>query len=177
MADLITVCEGTGRWPEALWSSVVVLIPRPMAARRPFVRQWVVGHGADGAKEPGRGAEDWQLARLNALGPLPRKRKRTVRERSFAAFSWCYERVALQQLDDRASGAGFPDHLLVLALQVYSGPRHIRVGQAVAAPRRGTAGIMAGCGLAVALLRAHLREAVLAAAAAVVAVVTVLFCV
>ena len=76
----------------------------------------------------------------------------------------CYERVPLRQLDVRAVAAGFPDRVLVLALGVYSGRRHLRVGTAVARAVEGSSsGIMAGCGLAVALLKAHLREAVMAA--------------
>ena len=74
--------------------------------------------------------------------------------------SKCYERVPLQQLDSRMVVAGFLDRLLVLALNMYSGRRHVKVGMAVAEARVGSSGIMAGCGLAVALLRAHLREAV-----------------
>jgi hypothetical protein len=60
-------------------------------------------------------------------------------------------------------GAEFPDRLLVLALSMYSGRRHVRVGAAVAKAVVASSGIMAGCGLAVALLRAHLREAVVVA--------------
>ena len=44
--------------------------------------------------------------------------------------------------------------MLVLALQMCSGRRLVKVV--------GTVGMMAGCGLAAALLRAHLREAALA---------------
>ncbi|MFM7985676.1 MAG: hypothetical protein ACKPKO_40825, partial [Candidatus Fonsibacter sp.] len=65
---------------------------------------------------------------------------------AFLDCSKCYERVPLGQLDDRASAAGFPDRLLVLALGMYSGRRHVRAGKAVAAARVGSAGIMAGCG-------------------------------
>jgi hypothetical protein len=81
----------------------------------------------------------------------------------FLDCSKCYERAPLRQLDERAVAAGFPDRLLVLALSMYSGRRHVRVGAAVAQAVVASSGIMAGCGLAVALLRAHLREAVMAA--------------
>jgi hypothetical protein len=81
----------------------------------------------------------------------------------FLDCSKCYERVPLRQLDERAARAEFPDRLLVLALSMYSGRRHVRVGLAVARPVVAASGIMAGCGLAVSLLRAHLREAVVAA--------------
>ncbi len=80
----------------------------------------------------------------------------------FLDCSKCYERVPLQQLDGRAVAAGFPGRLLVLALGMYAGRRHVKVGRAVAEAKLGTSGIMAGCGLAVALLRAHIREAALA---------------
>ena len=48
----------------------------------------------------------------------------------FLDCSKCYERVPLRQLDARASEALFPDRLLVLALSMYSGRRHVRVGAA-----------------------------------------------
>ena len=68
-------CEERGDWPEPLRAGLVVLTPRPIvllpliyriwaAARRPAVRMCVVRPGADGAEEPGRGADDaaWSFA-------------------------------------------------------------------------------------------------------------------
>ena len=62
----------------------------------------------------------------------------------FLYCSKCYERVPLRQLDARASEALFPDRLLVLALSMYSGRRHVRVGSAVAQAVTGSCGLMVG---------------------------------
>ena len=178
LAEFLGACEAGGRWPEPLRVGVVALHPRPIvllplvyriwaAARRPEVRAWVAGAGADGAEVPGRGADEaaWGLA-LEAEC-LEQEEAEVEAEALCGVFldcSKCYERVPLRQLDVRAAEALFPDRLLVLALSMYSGRRHVRVGPAVAEEVQGSCGLMAGCGLAVALLRAHLREAVLAAA-------------
>ena len=160
---------------------MVVLTPRPIvllslvyriwaAARRPEVWKWVVGAGADGAEEPGRGTDEaaWHLALeagcLDPAGDLEVEEPEVLCG-VFLDCSKCYERASLRQLDVRAVAVGFPDRLLVLALSMYSGRRHVKVGMAVVEARVGSSGIMAGCGLAVALLRAHLREAVMAAQA------------
>ena len=147
---------------------IVALTPRPIVllplvyriwatARRPEVRKWVVGAGADGAEEPGRGADEaaWHLAlEAECLDPAgdPDLEEPETLCGVFLDCSKCYERVPL---DARGVEAGFPDRLLVLALNMYSGRRHVKVGMAVAEARVGSSGIMAGCGLAVALLRAH----------------------
>ena len=69
LAEFLGASEEVGRWPGPLRAGLVVLTPRPIvllplvcciwaAACRPVVRRWVVGPGADGAEEPGRGADD-----------------------------------------------------------------------------------------------------------------------
>ena len=75
LAEFLGACEEAGTWPWPLRVGVVALTPRPIvllplvyriwaAARRPEVRKWVAGAGADGAEEPGRGADEaaWHLA-------------------------------------------------------------------------------------------------------------------
>ena len=75
LAEFYGACEEAGRWPEPLRVAIVALLPRPIAllplvyriwaaARRPEVRAWVAGPGADGAELPGRGADEaaWALA-------------------------------------------------------------------------------------------------------------------
>ena len=83
----------------------------------------MVGAGADGAEEPGRGADEaaWPLA-LEAEC-LDTAEDPDVAEPEdlcgvFLDCSKCYERVPLKQLDARAVEAGFPDRLLVLALSM-----------------------------------------------------------
>ena len=172
LADFLGACEAVGRWPEPLRVGIVALLPRPIvllplvyriwaAARRPEVRAWVAGAGADGAEIPGRGADEAALE-AECLGDETGDEDETLCG-VFLDCSKCYERVPLQQLDAKASEALFPDKLLVLALGMYSGRRHVRVGPAVARAVQGSCGLMAGCGLANALLRAHFREAVQAA--------------
>ena len=135
------------------------------ATWRPEVRAWVAGDGADGAEIPGRGADEaaWGLALEAECTGQEAEEEDEVLCGVFLHCTECYERAPLRQLDVRASEALFPDRLLVLALSMYSGRRHVRVGPAVAQEVWGSCGLMAGCGLAVALLRAHLREAVQAA--------------
>ena len=173
LAEFLGACEAVGRWPEP---GIVALLPRPIvllplvyriwaAARRPEVRAWVAGGGADGAEIPGRGADEaaWGLASEAECLELEVGKEDKVLCVVFLDCSKCYERAPLRQLDVRATEALFPDKLLAFALDVYSGRRHVRVGPAVAQAARGSCGLMAGCGLAIALLRAHLREAVQAA--------------
>ena len=182
LAVLLHLCERVGRWPRPLRAGMVALLPkagkqdpaemRPIAvlplvyriwaaARRPWVRRWVTGPGADGAELHGLGAADaaWDLA-LEAEA-VQLQGDSTAICAVFLDCSKCYERVPHQELERRAREAQFPDRLLVLALHMYSGPRFVRVGKAFAEPVWASSGIMAGCGMAGALLRAHMRPAVL----------------
>ena len=178
LAQMIQVCERLGQWPAALRIGVVSLLPKaeatapesmrpvvllPMvyriwaAARQPWVRSWASEAGADGAEIPGQGAADaaWELAFEAEMAELAGGESMCG---AFLDCSKCYERVPLAELDARACALQFPDPLLVLALHMYSAPRHVRVGDAFAKPVSAACGIMAGCGMATALLRAHLRE-------------------
>ena len=162
LAEFLGACEEVGSWPEPLRVGVVALLPRPIvllplvyriwaAARRPEVRAWVAGVGADGAEAPGRGADEaaWGLAlEAECLGCEEGAEDDTLCG-VFLDCSKCYERAPLQQLDAKASKALFPDRLMVLALGMYSGRRHVRVGPAVAQAVLGSCGLMAGCGHAV----------------------------
>ena len=183
MAQLLHACERLGRWPTALRIGIVSLLPkgtatspedmRPVvllpvvyriwaAARQSQVREWVHGPGDDAAEIPGQSAPDaaWELAFEVEVTELMGQEVDDTVCGVFLDCSKCYERVPLAELDIRARALQFPDPLLVLALSMYSAPRHVRVGDAVSDPVVASCGIMAGCGLAVALLRAHLRDTV-----------------
>ena len=115
LAEFLGACEAVGRWPEPLRVGIVALLPRPIvllplvyriwaAARRPEVRAWVAGAGADGAEVPGRGADEaaWGLA---LVAECLDQEAGEVDEALCGVFldcSKCYERVPLQQLDARA---------------------------------------------------------------------------
>ena len=71
--------------------------------------------------------------------------------------SKCYERVSHKIMQEQVDKQHFPAFLANMALDIYSGDRWVKVGEAVAEKRRATAGIMPGCGLAVALLKAYMR--------------------
>ena len=142
LATMLQICERQGRWPRALSVGTVALLPKagsndpaemrpivllPMvyriwaAARQPLVRRWVETEGADGAEQIGCSAVDaaWDLALAAEVTELT-----CPDEAMCAAFldcSKCYERVPHAELERRASEAGFPDRLLVLALSMYSG--------------------------------------------------------
>ena len=181
LAELPTVCEARGAWPRALRISLITLLPkgeavepggmRPIAllplvyriwaaARQPWVRRWAHGPGDDGAEVVGQGAVDaaWELALEAECTTLVDNLEHMCGV--FLDCSKCYERIPHAGLERRARDLQFPDQLLVLALGMYSAPRHVRVGEAVSQPVQASSGILAGCGMAVALLRAHLRETV-----------------
>ena len=134
LAEFLGVCEEVGKWPGPLRVGLVALTPRPIVllplvyriwAGRPAVRRWVTGAGADGANEPGRGADEaaWHLAlEAECLDPTggAEAQEPEVLCGVFLDCSKCYERAPLRQLDVRAVAAGFPDLLLVLALDMYS---------------------------------------------------------
>ena len=83
-----------------------------------------------------------------------------------AAFVDCakaYERVPHAQLRRDILETGFPRRLANMAMAMYSGNRFVKVGEAVAKPVVGNSGLMPGCGLAVALLKAHLKSVVMEA--------------
>ena len=101
------------------------------AARQPWVRRWARGPGDDGAEVVGQGAADaaWELALEAECTTLVDGAGHMCGV--FLDCSKCYERIPHVDLERRAKYLQFPDQLLVLALGMYSGPRHVRVGEAV----------------------------------------------
>ena len=179
LGQLLELCERVGDWPAGFKQAAVSLLPkegetdvaalRPVTilplpyriwavARRPAVKHWEGADGADGAEEPGVGADQaaWQLAAEAETQRLQGRAMAGI----FLDCSKCYDRVSHVQLDDAARRLRFPDPLLVLALRIYGAPRRLRLNGGFSDERTPTHGITAGCGLAVALLRAYLHDAV-----------------
>ena len=73
--------------------------------------------------------------------------------------SKCYERVAHALAGQRAVDAGFPDTILNLIFNMYSGPRRLRAHGAISNTTTGHHGLIAGCSFAKDLLKAFLRTA------------------
>eukprot|EP00972_Heterocapsa_arctica_P040679 5996218-Heterocapsa_arctica.AAC.1 len=70
--------------------------------------------------------------------------------------SKCYERIPITALYRAAVADGFPPGLARMACLQYQAPRFIRVAGAAAEAGSVTRGMVAGCGMAVALLQAYL---------------------
>ena len=75
--------------------------------------------------------------------------------------SKCYERVEHRTAAARAEASGFPDTVLNLVMNMYSGPRLIRAHGAVSRPATGHHGLIAGCSFAKDLLKAFLATTAL----------------
>ncbi len=176
-AQLCDVAEKHGEWPRAMRQGTVALIPkegathtgelRPIvilpffyriwaASRRVLVKNWEIGEGAHSSDVLGRGAEEaaWELAlqaeSYNATG------EHTVG--CFLDCSKCYERVNFDQLLAECTKKGFPARIANLAVNMYSGTRYIRFEGTYGPGVKATCGIMPGCPVAVALLKAYLKE-------------------
>ena len=178
-AEICGRAEHNGYWPNNLRGATIVMIPkegakgpvdmRPIAllplfyriwaaARRKHVRNWEIGAGHSETDVLGRSAEEaaWEMAADAEYA--------ASEGRAIAAVlldcAKCYERVPLEGLKREAIAKGFPKELAKLAVDIYEGPRWVRVGQAYGEAIRATHGIMPGCGLAVALLKAFFMTAV-----------------
>ena len=75
--------------------------------------------------------------------------------------SKCYERVEHRTAAARAVETGFPDTVLNLVMNMYSGPRLIRAHGAVSRTATGYHGLIAGCSFAKDLLKAFLTTTAL----------------
>ena len=178
-AEFCAKAEALGRWPDTLRGATVVMIPkegasspsdmRPIAilplfyriwaaARRPEVKEWEKGEGHREFDVLGRSALEaaWEMARDAELAEAEGKAMAAV----LLDCSKCYERIPPGKLEKQVCARGFPARLARMAVDIYEGPRWVRVGQAYAEPVFATRGIMPGCGLAVALLKAFFMEAV-----------------
>ena len=178
-AQVCDVAELHGEWPVAMRQGTVALIPkegatntgelRPIvilpfvyriwaASRRVLVKAWEVGEGAHSSDVLGRGAEEaaWELALqaecFNANGESI--------VGCFLDCSKCYERVNFDMLLEECIRKGFPAKIANLAVNMYSGTRYIRFEGTYGPGIRATCGIMPGCPVAVALLKAYLKEVV-----------------
>ncbi len=175
-AVLLEQVENLGRWPAQLDHSLVALLPKPgarspgdlrpisllpvfyriwSAARQEDLRAWAVGPGGGTFERFGRGALDaaWHLAADGQLEALEDSATAAV----LADCSKAYDHVPLDALGVVALSRGFPERLLWPALAIYRATRWIRVEGAVAHVGRASCGVVAGCGMAVALLRAFLE--------------------
>eukprot|EP00959_Pyramimonas_sp_CCMP1952_P164344 3435524-Pyramimonas_sp.AAC.1 len=69
-----------------------------------------------------------------------------------------YDQACLEDLVEAAVSLGYPLRLLVLAVDMYLGVRHLSIEGAVRTGLKAHGGMLAGCGQAASLARAHLHE-------------------
>eukprot|EP00972_Heterocapsa_arctica_P062776 9260426-Heterocapsa_arctica.AAC.1 len=74
----------------------------------------------------------------------------------FLDCSKCYERIPIAALYKAAVADGFPPGLAMMACLQYKAPRFVRVAGATAEAGSVTRGVVAGCGMGVALLQSYL---------------------
>eukprot|EP00972_Heterocapsa_arctica_P009501 1399857-Heterocapsa_arctica.AAC.1 len=126
------------------------------AARNPEVRRWAKSKGQDDAwgGKPGAGAMDAAFS-LGVEGEAALADGQCMGA-VFLDCSKCYERIPIVALYRAAVADGFPPGLARMACLQYQAPRFVRVAGAAAEAGQVTRGMVAGCGMAVALLQTYL---------------------
>ena len=185
LAQFYHLAERLGRWPAALSATLVVLLPKKgkrsvdqlrdvsilslayrlwAAARRDCVLAWE--RAVDGLDLGGPAAQDaWSAAWNMAVDADVASHEGRHLVGYFLDCVRAFASVDHGVLAAEAVAAGFPRPLLILALGMCASPRRLRVQGAVSGEVAAWRGICPGCGLAMALLHAHLRTSVILARA------------
>lgn len=163
-----------GAWPTALKQVMYSMIPKPKAEYEaglrpigllPYVyRVWMaIRKSQDAQKQWLLDLHDGRNAAAATLAARTRPSIEVARHEgkhtllAFLDCSTCYERVGHALDGERAAASGMQGRVADMVFVMYQGDRHVRAHGAVAQPRRGNHGLVAGCAFPKDILKAFLR--------------------
>ncbi len=175
LALILQAVEVSGRWPRQLRLVVTALLPKPKGgfrpigilpaayrlwakARRGLADQWEAEHARPFfSSAKGNGPIDtlWRMAARQEEGTAGDDQAAIVAE-DLAAF---FETIDRERLMNEATAMGYPPALLRGAMAAYSSARMLTLQGRVAREVHPTEGVIAGCSLAMSLVKLfYVRE-------------------
>ncbi len=172
---ILAAVEASAMWPTQVSLIVAALLPKPAGGFRPIglapavYRVWSKARRLEAdaweKKYPraffsackGAGPVDavWRLSAMQEAGTAEGEVAATISE-DLQSF---FETLDRQRLVDEARALGFPMPILRAALAAYSAPRMVSMGGRIAREVFPTAGVVAGCSLAMALTKVYCLRA------------------
>ncbi len=169
LSTILQAVEVSGRWPRQLDCVVTALLPKPRGgyrpigllpaayrvwakARRVHADRWEAQHARQYlSSAKGNGPQDtmWRMAARHEAGTAEGEQAGIVAD-DLAAF---FETIDRQVLMREAAALGYPAPLLRAALAAYSSARMVTLHGRVAREVYPTVGVIAGCSLAMSLVK------------------------
>ncbi len=169
LSTILQAVEVSGRWPRQLGCVVTALLPKPKGgyrpigllpaayrvwakARRVHSDRWEAQHARQYlSSAKGNGPQDtmWRMAARHEAGTAEGEQAGIIAD-DLAAF---FETIDRQVLMREAAALGYPAPLLRAALAAYSSARMVTLHGRVAREIYPTVGVIAGCSLAMSLVK------------------------